>query len=239
MMRRWALAAALLGLAVAASGAASAQTCPQPSAMPPETTQPQPQMNAKREAWIAQILERAQRGPYEALAFGDSTVQRWRPPLLDAALGGRTLNAGVGGYGTEGVLWLLQNQNLGPQHPKRILLQLGFGDLRAPACDIYWGLRADVAELHRRYPGATVILTSILPFGALPRPMDGKIALVNRALAEDRKDYVFFNVHDEVAAACAGQPMCPLYMPHDVHLSPAGYQLLTSRLQTLLGTGAR
>jgi hypothetical protein len=216
--------------------AAAAVTCPLPDKLPPFTTQPNAAAAYKQHSRLLQVESRTGLGPYGALAFGDSIVARWSTASLSTALGAATLDAGVGGYGTGELLWLLDNVPLGPQSPGRILLLIGTDNLNAPACNIYWGIRVTVAELQDMFPATSIIVTSVLPRGAMLLDHSADIDTINLALSEDTTDYQFFDVHNKLGAACDWTTPCKLYGSDNLHPSLAGFQFLTARLQAFLGT---
>ena len=226
----------IFGLLVSA-GAAWAQTCPKPAVMPPFTTQPAANGASQLPARVQQIVSRATRGPYGAIAFGDSLVARWPGSLLNTGLGTTTLDAGVGGYGTGDLLWFLDNVSLGPQSPQRILLLIGTDNLNTAPCNVVWGIRVTVAQLHTMFPTAGIVVTSVLPRGTMLLDKASVIGTINQSLSEDRTGYSYLDVHDKVGAACNWTTPCTLYSADNLHPSVAGFQLLTAQLQALLGTG--
>jgi GDSL-like Lipase/Acylhydrolase family len=230
----WLLAGSVASACCA--GGVFAQTCPLPKPLPAFTTQPAPNGATKQVARVHQIESRVPLGPYGVLAFGDSIVARWTGQSFSTALGAHTLDAGVGGYGTGDLLWFLENVPLGPQRPSRIFLLIGTNNLNAPGCNVYWGIRVSVDRLHRMYPSAAIIVSSVLPRGAMLLQHAATIATLNRALAEDTGGYYYFNIHDAFGAACNRRTPCSLLQPDNLHPSVAGYQFLTTRLQSFVRT---
>jgi platelet-activating factor acetylhydrolase IB subunit beta/gamma len=158
----------------------------------------------------------------------------WRLPSLQAALGRPTLNLAFGSDGTEQVLWRLQTFDWSRQHPDYVFLLVGTDDMRFPTCPVLQGVLAVVRKAHSVFPDATIIVTSILPRGDDLRVRDSEIVSINQQLAAaaQRDRFLFFDAHD--AFLCGHHTPCPLYLPGNLHLTPAGYQVLSDMLHRFL-----
>jgi lysophospholipase L1-like esterase len=215
-------------------GPVSAQTCDETAVM--QTTQPRarPDFQADRQAIFVKWLAS---GSYGAIALGDSILAGWQPRRLQAEFGQPTLSIPFGGDGTETVLWRLHTFDWSHQHPLYVLLLIGTNDIRFPACAVAQGILTVVHQAHATFPQATVVVTSILPRGVDLREYDSKIVEVNRTLAAAARPerFRFLDAHD--AFLCDHHNECPLYLPGNLHLTQAGYQLLTDLLHRLLQSG--
>lgn len=177
---------------------------------------------------LAQIDRRAKTESFAAVAIGDSIVMRWPDEMLQQALGMKTLNAGIGGDTAAAVLWRLQNGSW-PKDVRFVFILIGTNDIGEanPPCDVFWGIRADVDEIHKRFPKAKVVVSAILPRGLRMSERDEEIRLTNAALGESATagDYVFMNAHD--AFLCEGKLECDLVVgANQLHPSTRGYQIL-------------
>jgi lysophospholipase L1-like esterase len=110
-------------------------------------------------------------------------------------------------------------------------------DIGYATCDIASGILAVVRALHATFPMAQLIVTSVLPRGTNLMGADDRIRAVNLALAQAAAPggFAFFDVHD--ALTCGHKTPCPLFVPDlNLHLTGAGYDLLTSRLRAFVST---
>jgi lysophospholipase L1-like esterase len=144
------------------------------------------------------------------------------------------LNSGFGMDGTEHLLWRIQSMDWSRQKPRYVLLLVGTNDVRFPACSVVQGVSAVVRAVHRALPGATIVVASILPRGENMLEHDAEIVQINNdlAAAQSKQGFHFFNVHD--AFLCNHATPCALFQPGNLHLTPAGYQLLTASLRQFL-----
>ena len=91
------------------------------------------------------------------------------------------LNLGFSGDQTQHVLWRLQHGEVDGLTPKNIVLLIGTNNTGngQSAEQVTEGSVAVVDELHRRMPGASILLIDILPTGGSTRKQETD-ALVNR-----------------------------------------------------------
>lgn len=180
------------------------------------------------------IARMAAETSYEAIGFGDSIMFGWPPDLLSDALGGPVLNASIGGA-SQTVIWQLASPEWSRQTPRYILLLTGTNNIGHGGCAVYWGVREAAAMAKRRFPTATVIVTSILPRGRDLRDREDDIAIANSSLkdAAVQDSYTFLDAHD--AFLCDHHTPCPLFNQTNLHLTQAGYIELTRLLRQLLG----
>jgi lysophospholipase L1-like esterase len=209
----------------------SAQSCDEAAVTQLTRPRPRPDFQADRQIifikWLAS-------GSYGAIALGDSILAGWQPQCLQAEFGRPTLSIPFGGDGTEQVLWRLQTLDWSRQHPAYVLFLLGTNDIGFPACAVAQGILAVVRKAHATFPQAVLIVTSVLPRGTDLREYDAKIVEVNRELAAAARParFRFFDAHD--AFLCDNHTPCPLYLHGNLHLTQAGYQLLTDLLHRLM-----
>lgn len=179
------------------------------------------------------VQRRVSEERFSALGLGDSIMFGWPPDLLSEALGTPVLDAAVGG-GTDTLLWQLSAGQWSNQSPRYVLVLVGTNNLGRGACETYWGIEGDVAALRQKFPGTTIIVVSILPRGQNLQDSKDRIAQVNDNLrkASSKGQHLFLDAHD--AFLCDSHTPCELFDSTNLHLTRAGYILLTDRLKKLL-----
>ncbi len=227
--RRWRtalMAACLFGLAAAATSAAWAQP-PDPNIGAEPAPQPRP--------GYGPLVERQSAGahakPVDLLFVGDSITAIWmragRQPagdvraVWDRWYGDRhAFDLGVGGDQTQNVLWRLAQGEVDGLHPRLIVLLIGTNNLafqQTPE-QTARGVQAVVLDLHRRLPGAHILLLGLLPRG-LPRAaadLTAEIGEVNALLAREAGAWPFATYLDIGQVMLRdGQPDPALYMDSD------------------------
>jgi len=230
------LAATAIALCAMAHQPAFGQTCPMPVSPPPTAISFEPPQHEEvRAARIREIVNRLAGEHFDAIALGDSIVQRWPDDMLQRATGMSTLNAGILGDRTQYVLRQIAAWNWSAQQPRYVLLLIGTNNLAdSTPCDVYWGIRADIRAIHEHLPTARIIVFSVLPRGAQMLRFDSEITTINHLLAENAgASYSFLNAHD--AFLCGHRTPCELTLPPTwTHPTEAGYRVLDDLLQRKL-----
>ena len=211
----------------------------------PKTVLPTPREEDWAQEMHARFVRQAGGGRYEVVFLGDSITDGWTgegraawesdfAPLGAAAFG-------VGGDGTQHLLWRLEHGALGNLDPKAFVLLIGTNNAwAATPGEIVAGVRAIVAHLQAARPRAGILLLGLLPRQDSPNWQDvmGPIEEINRALA---------GMADETADGTAGghalrfldagclfwQPYGHIpdaLMPDGIHLSPLGYDRLAGAI---------
>jgi len=169
-MRR-ALAAGLLATLLA--GPALAQGCPgiaRRNPMPREAVAE----NLDIPEWRARVAElngalaRGNRGAAQLVFLGDSLTQGWEPTMFAQFFGNRrTLNLGVSGDFTQGLLHRLQAGQWGALRPSVAVLLIGTNNAQFGGSpeDIALGVAEVIRFIHGRSPGTRVVLLGLLPRG--------------------------------------------------------------------------
>jgi platelet-activating factor acetylhydrolase IB subunit beta/gamma len=210
---------------------ASANPCS--GLMDVQTTEPKPRPEFRPERQ-EEIKRRLLSDSFGTITLGDSIMEGWGPRMLESAFNQPTLNSGFGMDGAEQVLWRIRSMDWSHQNPQFVLLLVGTNDLNFPACSVVQGVLAVVRAVHGVLPGAKVIVTSILPRGESMLEHDAEIVQINEdlAAAQSEQRFHFFNIHD--AFLCNHKTPCALFQPGNLHLTPAGYQLITDSLHQFL-----
>lgn len=227
------LASILISLPIAraqtAPASAPGRTCPPEAVRATTTPTPHPDVQVGLQNYVSEQLGN---GPHRVIAMGDSIMQGWPRPKLEAILGAKVLNIGFGGDGTEQVLWRLNNLDWSHQKPEYVLLLVGTNDIRFPACAIVQGILSTVLQLHATFPNASLIVVGILPRGERLQQASETIAMVNREIkaAAPAHQYLFLDAHDTFMNG----DRYGLYAPGNLHLSADGYDVLGDQLRRLL-----
>lgn len=201
------------------------------------------------------------------LFLGDSITDFWtmaNNPWFPGARGGRViwdetfggrdpsslgLNFGISGDRTEHVLYRIQPRSEGglgqldrpDLNPDVIVLMVGINnswDAETPAVDsVVAGIRAVVAAVHARKPGAQIVLQSLLPTNEAARNRDLVIpvneALARFAMEPGVSDHVRYLDLYPVFLGPDGQQNRAFFMD-GVHPNEAGYRAWRDRLAPFL-----
>ena len=122
-----------------------------------------------RVAQLDQQLQRVNRNAANLVFLGDSLTQGWEPTMFAQFFGHRrTLNLGVSGDFTQGMLWRLQAGQWGTMRPGLVVLMIGTNNAQAggTAEDIALGIAEIIRFIHGRSPGTRILLLGLLPRGA-------------------------------------------------------------------------
>ena len=188
----------------------------------------------------AQLGQRLQERSFPVLALGDSIMSGWPTRDLAAAFNADVLNLGFGTDGVEHVLWRLQTFDWSKQHPKYVLLLAGTNDLHFPQCAVEIGLPNLIRVIEQRFPGAQLIVTSILPRGDSMKDRDAEIRALDAELAAHAKSggYWYLDAHD--ALTCGYRADCDLFQPlsYNRHPTSKGYEILDRLLAQLIAARA-
>ncbi len=197
----------------------------------------------RHEQKLAEIKAHRDAGRRVDLVFlGDSITQGWENEGQAAwAASFAKHNAvalGFGGDRTENLLWRLQHGELDGMAPKVIVMMIGTnntGDrLEDPALTVA-GIRANLDEIQKRQPQATVLLLALFPRGEKPddltRRHNAKINALLPALADGQR-VRFLDIGP--ALMNADGTLSKDILPDWLHLSPAGYDIWARSLDAPL-----
>jgi platelet-activating factor acetylhydrolase IB subunit beta/gamma len=168
------------------------------------------------------------------IGLGDSIMQRWPDAVLARMFGGPAVGMGVGGYTVGQVLAQIDDTDWRGRRPRTVVLMIGTNDLArdAGACDLVAGIEAIRERVARIFPGARLVVVSVLPRGADLSEFGDRIAQVNVTLAARAKEgrFTYLDANAVFARACAPARQtgrCEyLQGPKNVHPTPAGYEML-------------
>lgn len=195
------------------------------------------------------LLAKRKQGQIDVYFMGDSITRRWgaSDPQYQELLanwksnftGWNAADFGWGGDKTQHMLWRLQNGELDGVNPKIVVLMAGtnnigraspLGDAEARAAETVRGVKAVVAEIRKRAPGATLVITGITPrndnIAVMPiiHQANGEIAKL-----ADGKAVRYININDQLADK---QHRLFDGMADDgLHLTPKAYQQWANALK--------
>lgn len=180
-----------------------------------------------------QCVKVTQAGGVDVAFLGDSITQGWEgggkaewdrtyAPLKSA-------NFGFSGDRTEHVLWRLEHGELVGLKPKVVVIMIGTNNVGHGSSNPQQtadGVRAIVAKLQDKVPGAKILLLGIFPRGAEANDdMRVKVAAANEEFkgVADGKRVVFLDIG--YAFTRIDGSLRSMLMPDLLHLNPDGYEI--------------
>ncbi len=247
-----ALAAAFLTAPPTAARAEGPKTPPAPAEAKPAAADKALPVTLKAEPREAEwwtkrhetINERARKGDFELVFLGDSITQGWEgagKAVWEKHYADRVaMNAGIGGDGTQHVLWRIANGNLDYIHPKAIVIMIGTNNVAgASEADIAEGVTTIVKRIRDKQPQAKILLLAIFPRGEKPGGDRDKIARINETISRlhDGSSVHYLDIGKQFVNDDG--TISREIMPDFLHLSEAGYQrwatAIEPKLAELLG----
>jgi platelet-activating factor acetylhydrolase IB subunit beta/gamma len=195
---------------------------------------------------------RAMEDGIDIALLGDSITQGWGGgwdgvPFNVAwqkHFGGlKTVNLGIGGDRMESILWRLDHGALDGASPKVIVLMIGVNNAPlvfangAPAASAAHGIKLCIENLRMRCPKSRILLVKVLPAFDPSKEVGAKVREINPALdalklERDPQVQVLDLWRDFTNAD--GTLKTELYSDGHLHLGPAGYEVLASKLKPAL-----
>ncbi|MEI6239869.1 MAG: GDSL-type esterase/lipase family protein [Planctomycetia bacterium] len=189
----------------------------------------------------------------DVLLVGDSITQGWGGSPIDNVPFNqawqkrfgryRTVNAGIGGDRTEGVLWRLEHGLLDGVTPKAVVLMIGVNNAPHVAANgvppeaVAQGIKLCVDNVRLKAPAAHVVVVKVVPAFAPDSAVHRGILATNAALdALDlpKDDHVQVVDAGKGFYAADGTLNTAAYSDGHLHLSPVGYGLLAEALAPAL-----
>ncbi|XP_015417692.1 PREDICTED: platelet-activating factor acetylhydrolase IB subunit gamma isoform X2 [Myotis davidii] len=173
----------------------------------------------------------------EVVFIGDSLVQLmhqceiWRE--LFSPL--HALNFGIGGDGTQHVLWRLENGELEHIRPKIVVVWVGTNNHGHTAEQVAGGIKAIVQLVNQRQPQARVVVLGLLPRGQHPNPLREKNRRVNELVRAALAGYPRAHFLDADPGFVHSDGTISHHDMYDyLHLSRLGYTPVCRALHSLL-----
>lgn len=178
------------------------------------------------------FVEIAKKGGVDLLFLGDSITDGWRnrgKDVWEKNYGPlKAANFGIGGDQTQHVLWRLQNGELDGIKPKLAVLMIGTNNLRGNTDEeIADGIKAIVAELHKRTPETKLLLLGVFPRGEKADDANrGRIKHINSIIAkldDGGKTVKYLDIGDKFLQPDGTLPKS--IMPDGLHPNAKGYEI--------------
>jgi len=246
-MLRYGFIAAIISVGLALDSRGVALAADQTLLPAPDVAAPRLDANGQLDSAVARLhnifLQRDKEGPIGVLFLGDSITQAWdRANDIWETHYGKLQPArfGMGGDGTQNVLWRIDHGELDGITPKVVVLLIGTNNLDNTPANVCRGVRKIVIQIHTKLPNAKLLLLGLLPRGFDPRhdPVAAtardKIAAVNKDLAtlDDSSKTRFLDMGAKFVET--DESISKEIMPDGLHPSAKGYQIWADTMQPLL-----
>jgi lysophospholipase L1-like esterase len=184
-----------------------------------------------------EFLDKAKKGNMNLLFLGDSITQGWNNNEVWRRFYGprNAENFGIGGDGTQHVLWRIQNGELEGIQPKVTVLMIGTNNVSSSTPDeIVQGITAIVKELRSRLPKTKILLLGVFPRGEKPASVRERLKAVNEKIAklDDGAHVKFLDISQ--AFLNPDGTISPSVMPDFLHLSSKGYRIWAEAMEPTL-----
>jgi lysophospholipase L1-like esterase len=197
----------------------SAQPCGKFDKLMTSTPAP-PRTSGGWSAYLDQ-LKSAKRGTIDLVLVGDSLAQAWDTHMWSPM---RVVNLGVGGDGTQDVLWRLASKRWSKIKPHKVLIILGTNNLNSDkVCAIIFGLVQVFDRVAAIWPSAQIGFLEIPPRGTQFLDHNDDRMQINAAVRHV-PGVKAINVDD--AITCDWHLPCENYRSDNVHFTEVGYQVI-------------
>lgn len=170
--------------------------------------------------------------------IGDSLMESWDKGLWESRMApAKAVNFGVGGEGPQHVLWRLEQGILNGPAPEAVVLMIGINNYwrHFSAADTARGIETIVERIHALQPGARIVLLGLLPVYEAGSPIRPWIGEINARLQKlHGSQGVEFHDFSAAFLEADGNQKLQLYQEDHLHLSKAGYVVLTRELTPVL-----
>jgi lysophospholipase L1-like esterase len=188
----------------------------------------------KRSGWAKRLKQ-----DQDGLVFvGDSITQGWGANLNQLFPGIKTVNRGISGDTTRGVLLRLQEDVIALK-PRGIVLLIGTNDLEeaAPPESTASNLKLIIAALKAHNPAMPIVLCNVFPSSATKKRPADQIKKINQlcfALLKDEPQVTWLDTWALFATAQGDAN--PEEFPDLLHPNPVGYIKFAAALRPVLET---
>jgi GDSL-like lipase/acylhydrolase family protein len=172
---------------------------------------------------------------YPWIVVGDSRASEWPEDLL-ARFGAPVANLGLPGAAVQHVLWQLHQTQLDLSGVRQAIVVLGINHLtlgHAPI-DIAEGIQHVVRMIRAKSAAAEVAVVEVFPRGPSEDYDDAARVELNRRLANRARGSGLFHT----VATRLDDPTDPRQYSDGLHLTRAGYEVLTEDAAAALGSNA-
>jgi lysophospholipase L1-like esterase len=209
------------------SGPASAETCDGFEEL--FTTTPAPPQNPALWRFYSERLAATPPGSYDLLLLGDSLAELW-PDASFSPL--KAANLGVGGDGTQHLLWRLESPEMKTLKLGKVLIVIGTNNLGgSQSCAIAAGISKVVEKANAIWPSSQIAFLDIPPRG-VDFKFNNDRRLATNAAVRQIPDLRSIDVDD--AITCRWKAPCVNYGDDNLHFSEAGYRILGKAVRDAL-----
>jgi hypothetical protein len=193
------------------------------------TTTPAPPQNPALWRFYSERLAAAPPGSYDLLLLGDSLAQLW-PDASFSPL--RAANLGVGGDGTQHLLWRLESPEMKTLKLGKVLIMIGTNNLgENQSCAIAAGISKIVKKASVIWPSSQIAFLEIPPRG-VDFKFNNDRRLATNAAVRQIPDLISIDVDD--AITCRWKAPCANYSDDNLHFSEVGYRILRNAVRDVL-----
>jgi beta-glucosidase len=201
----------------------------------------EPAMRDDTAYWAGTVKQQAEtmkQSQAKIIFIGDSLTEGWDKAVWQMRIApAKALNFGIGGEGPQHVLWRLEHGILEGTSPETVVLMIGINNFwrHFSTADTTRGIEAIVERIHTRHPTTRIVLLGLLPVYEAASPIRPWIAEINGGLKklDGRNKVEFFDLSAGFLEADGNQRL-QLYQEDHLHLSKAGYVVLTRELTPVL-----
>jgi lysophospholipase L1-like esterase len=213
-------------------------------AQKPTTVSPSPRTDGWWTKLHDSFLDQAKKGDIDLLFLGDSITQGWNnnETWKKHYTPRKAANFGIGGDGTQHVLWRVENGEVDGIKPRAVVLMIGTNNAgNSSADEIAAGVKAIVEQLRKRLPETKILLLGVFPRSQKPDEVRAKLKNVNEQIAKlnDGEKIHYLDIGSKFLQEDG--TISAEIMPDFLHLSPKGYELwadaIEPSLKKLLGEG--
>ena len=201
----------------------------------------EPAMRDATAYWTGTVKQQAEamkQSQAKIIFIGDSLTEGWDKAIWQMRIApAKALNFGIGGEGPQHVLWRIEHGILDGPSPETVVLMIGINNYwrHFSAADTARGIEAIVERIHARHPTTRIVLLGLLPVYEAASPIRPWIGEINARLKKlDGRDKVEFFDFSSAFLEADGNQRLQLYQEDHLHLSKAGYVMLTRELTLVL-----
>jgi hypothetical protein len=195
-----------------------------PAAVPDLTTPLEPTNFHRHLAFVRQMVDV---GEVASIWLGDSITEGWRdsPDLWQQCFPG-SINHGISWDRVEHTHWRVANGELGCSRPLFVVLMIGTNNIsRGDSAEATAeGIRALLAVVHDKVPGAKILLLGVLPRTPVEMMPSVRDLNVRLAALADGNRVRFLDVGERFVLADGSLNLSLL--PDGIHPSPLGYEVM-------------
>jgi len=201
----------------------------------------EPALRDATDYWASTVKQQAEtmkQSQAKIIFIGDSLTESWDKEIWQARIApAHALNFGIGGEGPQHVLWRMDHGILEGPSPETVVLMIGINNYwrNFSAADTARGIEAILERIRTRHPTTRLVLLGLLPVYEAASPIRRWIGEINTRLKQlDGRDKVEYFDFARAFLETDGNQRLQFYQEDHLHLSKAGYVMLTRELAPVL-----